>query len=192
VTPATAVPATWAELPESIRGRLEGKLRGLYGHDEDETAFASVPQDKREALVLLMRRLVGLDLWKSVGKIVNVYGRGGVGMYFSATSDLGAELGRRRDFTRKFARHRDNSGGFIEKARRRASLHFLFIDNGSGARDWHVHLDFYGPMGSSLSTAQHLYYERWQKFRPDWQIMKRFVTEEIVEPERSRKDAGRS
>lgn len=177
------VPATWAELPESIRSNLQGKLAGLYGYDEDETAFAAVPQDKREALVLLMRRLVGLDLWKSVGKIVNVYGQGGVGMYFSATSNLESELSRRSDFTRKFARHRDNSGGFLEKDRRRASLHFLYIDDGSGAPDWHVHLDFYGPMGSFLSTARHLFYERWQKFRPDWQIMKGFVTEEIRENE---------
>ena len=173
------MPATWAELPEPIRSNLKGKLAGLYGYDEDETAFAAVPQDKREALVLLVRRLVGLDLWKSVERIVNVYGRGGVGMYFSATWDLESDLSRRCDFTRKFARHSDNSGGFLEKDRRRASLHFLYIDNGSGARDWHVHLDFYGPMGSFVSTAQHLYYERWQKFRPDWLIMKEFITEEI-------------
>lgn len=179
MTSATPVPATWAELPELIRSHLEGKLAGLYGYDEDETAFAAVPQDKREALVLLMRRLIGLDLWKSVGKIVNVYGRGGVGMYFSATSDLESELTNRSDFTRKFARHRDNSGGFLEKDQRRASLHFLYIDNSGGSRDWHVHLDLYGPFGSSVSTAQHLYYERWQRFRPDWQIMKRYVTEEI-------------
>lgn len=178
---AIPVPATWAELPESIRSNLQGKLAGLYGYDEDETAFAAVPQDKREALVLLLRRLVGLDLWKSVSKIVNVYGQGGVGMYFSATSDLESGLSSRSDFTRKLARHRDNSGGFLEKERRRASLHFLYIDNSSGAPDWHVHLDFYGPMGSFLSTVQHLYYERWQKFRPDWQIMKGFVTEEILE-----------
>jgi hypothetical protein len=173
------VPRTWAELPDSIRKLLEGKLSGLYGCDGDEAVFTGVPQDKREALVLLMRRLVGVDLWKSVGKIVNVYGMGGVGMYFDATSDLESELASRRNFTRKFARHRDNSGGFIEKQRRRASLHFLYIDESSRDRDWHVHLDLYGPMGSLVSTAQHLYYERWQRFRPDWQIMKEFVTEEI-------------
>ena len=160
-----------------MRRLLRGKLAGLYGFADDETAFAAIPQDKREALALLVRRLVGLGLWKNVGKIVNVYGQGGVGMYFSSGFDLESELSRRRDFSRKFARHRDNSGGFIEKHRRRASLHFLYIDNAGGARDWHVHLDFYGPMGSFLSTAQHLYSERWQKFRPDWQMMKEFVTE---------------
>lgn len=172
------VPSTWGELPESIRSSLQGKLAGLYGYGEAETAFAAVTQDKREALVLLMRRLVGLDLWKCVGKIVNVYGQGGVGMYFSATSDLHSALRSRRDFTQRFARHRDNTGGFLEKKRRRASLHFLYIDDRSGNRDWHVHLDFYGPSGSFF---QHFYYERWQKFRPDWQSMKEFVTEEILE-----------
>jgi hypothetical protein len=175
------VPATWAELPESIRCSLQGKLAGLYGYGEDEAAFAAAAQDKREALVLLMRRLVGLDLWKHVGKIVNVYGQGGVGMYFSATPYFYSALRRRSDFSQKFARHGDNSGGFLEKNRRRASLHFLYIDNDSGARDWHVHLDFYGPRGSFFSTTQHLYHERWRKFTPDWQIMKEFVTEEILE-----------
>jgi hypothetical protein len=175
------VPATWAELPASIRGSLRGKLAGLYGYGEDETAFAAAAQDKREALVLLMRRLVGLDLWKHVEKIVDVYGEGGVGMYFSATSDLASALRSRRNFSRKFARHRQNSGGFLERNRRRAALHFLYIDNGSGNRDWHVHLDFYGPIGSFISTTQHLYYERWHKLTPNWEIMKEFVTEEILE-----------
>lgn len=171
------VPSAWNDLPESIRGLLRGKLAGLYGFAGDETAFAAIPQDKREALSLLMRRLVGLGLWQNVAKIVNVYGQGGVGMYFSSDFDLESELNSRPDFTRKFARHRDNSGGFIEKNRHRASLHFLYIDNTRDQREWHVHLDLYGPMGSFVSTAQHVYYERWQKLRPDWQTMKHFVTE---------------
>jgi hypothetical protein len=98
-------------------------------------------------------------------------------MYFSSDFDLESELSNRKDFTRRFARHRDNSGGFIEKRRHRASLHFLYIENPRGTRDWHVHLDLYGPMGSFLSTTQHLYYERWQRFRPDWQTMREFVAE---------------
>jgi hypothetical protein len=177
VIPADPVPETWIALPESMRSRLLGRLAGLYGFAEDETAFAALPQDKREAIALIMRRLVGLDLWQNVGRIVNVYGQGGVGMYFSANLDLESELRRRVDFTGSFAGHDDNSGGFIEKDRRRASLHFLYVDTASGAREWHVHLDFYGPLGSFLSTAQHLYYERWKKFGPGWQIMKGFVTE---------------
>lgn len=98
-------------------------------------------------------------------------------MYFGATLDLESELRRRKDFTRKFARHRDNTGGFLEKSRRRASLHFLYIDPPSGVREWHVHLDLYGPMGSFMSIAKHLRHEHWGTFRPDWRIMKRFVAE---------------
>lgn len=175
------VPATWAELPESIRSSLQGKLAGLYGYKDDVTAFEAASEDKREALILLLRRLMGVDLWKSVGRIVNVYGQGGVGMYFTAASDLDAALRGRRDFTRRFARHRHNSGGFLERNRRRAALHFLYVDSSSGERDWHVHLDFYGPIGSFLSTTKHLYYERWQKLTPNWELMKEFVTEEIFE-----------
>jgi len=158
-------------LPEEFRGKLEG----LYGWGSDEDVFATLDEDKREALLLLSRRLIEIDLWRAVGRIVNVYGRGGVGMYFAATFDLEAELESRREFTRKFARHRDNDGGFIEKGRRRASLHFLFIDLGQGERQWHVHLDLYGPMGSMLSAANHLLHERWRKFRPDWRLMKENV-----------------
>jgi hypothetical protein len=164
-----------------MRSHLRGRLAGLYGFSADETAFEAASQDKREALILLMRRLVGLDLWKRVRKIVNVYGQGGVGMYFSATSDLDSALRSRDDFSRKFARHRHNSGGFLERNRRRAALHFLYVESSSGKRDWHVHLDFYGPIGSFFSTTQHLYYERWHKFTPNWEIMKEFVTEEIPE-----------
>jgi hypothetical protein len=164
-----------------MRSHLRGRLAGLYGFSADETAFEAASQDKREALILLMRRLVGLDLWKRVRKIVNVYGQGGVGMYFSATSDLDSALRSRNDFSRTFARHRHNSGGFLERNRRRAALHFLYVESSSGKRDWHVHFDFYGPIGSFFSTTQHLYYERWHKFTPNWELMKEFVTEEILE-----------
>lgn len=160
-----------------MRARFYGRLSGLYGVQGDEQVFSALPRDKQESLALLSTRLVQLELWQDVLRIVNVYGQGGVGMYFSAVPDLESELLARSDFTRKFARHRDNSGGFIEKGPRRASLHFLYIDTGSGEREWHVHLDLYGPMGSPLSSALHLYYERWLRFRPDWRIMKPFVSE---------------
>lgn len=160
-----------ASMPEDFRGKLEG----MYGWGSDEEVFATLGEDKREALLLLARRLLEIDLWRAVGRIVNVYGRGGVGMYFAATFDLEAELASRKDFTKKFARHRDNHGGFIEKSRRRASLHFLYIDPQPDEREWHVHLDLYGPMGSISSAAKHLFYERWRKFRPDWRLMKEFV-----------------
>jgi hypothetical protein len=166
------VPGKWADLAEGERLRYRGKLSGLWGHQGDEAAYDSLTRDKQEALALISERLTKFDLWHCVGRIVNVYGRGGVGLYFDATCDLEAELSRRREFTRKFARHHDNTGGFLEKGRKRASLHFLYIDPDEGEREWHVHLDLYGPYGSILSTALHLYYERWRKFRPDWKLMK--------------------
>ena len=166
----------WAELSPSNRSLLHEKLSGLYGVSTDEDAFDRLPVDKRQALLLLQRRLAQVGLWEFVDKIVNVYGVGGVGMYFSAVRDLEPEIQARKDFTRRFARHRDNSGGFLEKRRSRASLHFLYIDGRDGGREWHVHLDLYGPMGSLISIAKHLRYEHWGTFRPDWRIMREFVS----------------
>lgn len=159
------------QLPEAFRG----KLAGMYGWDGDEVVYAKLPEDKRQALILIARRLNEVDLWQAVGRIVNVYGTGGVGLYFGATRDLESELIKRRDFTRAFARHRDNTGGFLEKGRSHASLHFLYLDQPRGEREWHVHLDYYGPYGSLLTAAQHLFFERWRKFRPDWRLMKTVV-----------------
>ena len=174
--PSISEAPTWAELPPANRSLLHGKLSGLYGVSTDEDAFDLLPIDKRQALLLLQRRLVQVELWGFVDRIVNVYGVGGVGMYFSAARDLESEIQARENFTRRFARHRDNSGGFLEIGRSRASLHFLYIDGPQGARDWHVHLDLYGPMGSMISIVKHLRYEHWGTFRPDWQIMKRFIS----------------
>ena len=160
---------------ERVPERFRGKLAGMYGWGSDEDVYAKLPDDKREALALLAKRLIEVDLWKVVGRIVNVYGTGGVGLYLSATRDLESELSKRNDFTRAFARHRDNTGGFLEKRRKHAALHFLYIDPPRGDREWHVHLDYYGPYGSMVTTAQHLFYERWRKFRPDWKLMKTVV-----------------
>lgn len=157
--------------PELFRG----KLAGMYGWGNDADVYAKLSEDKREALSLVARRLVEVNLWSAVGRIVNVYGVGGVGLYFSATRDLKSELNDREDFTRAFARHHDNTDGFLEKGRKHASLHFLYIDNQQDERKWHVHLDYYGPYGSLVTMAQHLFYERWRKFRPDWKLMKTVV-----------------
>ena len=167
--------STWLELSERERDRYATKLSGIYGHEGDAAAYNALTYDKHEALRLISDRLARADLWKYVGKIVNVYGLGGVGMYFSAVGDLAAELDQRREFTRWFARHHDNSGGFLEKGRKHASLHFLYIDPPAGGRDWHVHLDLYGGWGSVITAVQHLYWERWRKYRPDWRIMKQRI-----------------
>jgi hypothetical protein len=163
------------EDPSSMPAEFRGKLEGMYGWGTDQQVYEALPRDKRAALLLIASRLWQKDLWNAVGRIVNVYGVGGVGLYFSALTDLESELRARRDFTRRFARHRDNSGGFLERNRRHASLHFLYIDRPETEREWHVHLDLYGPMGSFLTTSKHLLHERWRKFRPDWQMMKEFV-----------------
>ena len=163
------------ESPAPMPPQFHGKLEGLYGWGTDEEVYAALPVDKRAALLLLAKRLTQVDLWRAVGRIVNVYGLGGVGLYFAALVNLESELRLRKDFTRHFARHRDNTGGFLEKYRRHASLHFLYIDPPEGERQWHAHLDLYGPMGSVSTTARHLLHERFGKFRPDWRIMKRYV-----------------
>ena len=168
-------PRTWAALSDERRERYQHKLSGLYGHEGDEAAYNALTRDKQEALDLLSARLVNQNLWRHVGRIVNVYGRGGVGMYFGAVSDLETDLQGRRQFTRAFARHLDNTGGFLEKGRKHASLHFLYIDPAQGERAWHVHLDLYGGWGSVWTAIQHLFYERWRKFRPDWRLMKQWV-----------------
>ena len=166
--------STWAELSEQERSRYRDKLGGIYGYNGDESAYNSLTQDKHEALRLISERLVRADLWQYVGRIVNVYGCGGVGLYFSPVGDLEAELDRRREFTRWFARHHDNTGGFLEKRRKHASLHFLYIDPPEGEREWHVHLDLYGGWGSLITAVQHLYWERWKKYRPDWRTMRQW------------------
>lgn len=163
------------ENPSSMPSEFRGKLEDMYGWGSDEQVYATLPLDKRAALLLISSRLIQKDLWNAVGRIVNVYGMGGVGLYFDALIDLESELRARNDFTRRFARHRDNSGGFLERNRRHASLHFLYIDRPEAEREWHVHLDLYGPLGSFVTTSKHLWHERWRKFRPDWRLMKEFV-----------------
>jgi hypothetical protein len=162
---------TWIELPEEVRLRFRGKLSGLFGVTGDEAAYDSLARDKQEALMLLSQRLVELALWQSVTRIVNVYGQGGVGLNFTADAECETLLLGRKDFTSLLAR-RDNPDAFFENARTRASLHFLYSDRAETGRDWHVHFDFYGPMGSLLSAVQHLNYERFGKFRPDWRMIK--------------------
>ena len=158
-------------IPEEPRQRYENRLIGLYGIDGD---YNALPCDKQEALALLSRRFIELGLWQGVRRIVNVYGEGGVGMNFEADPDFGNLLRARRDFTSMLAR-RDNTGGFFERSRRRASLHFLYIDRPEAERDWHAHFDFYSPMGSISSALQHLRYERFGNFHPDWRMIKQLL-----------------
>jgi hypothetical protein len=155
---------------------LVGKIGGLYGRSDEEDAYDALPQHQQEALSLLSGRLAKLGLWRGINRIVRVYGEGGVGMNFEAVDSFENELRGRKDFTSLLAR-RDNTGGFFEKGRRRASLHFLYIDRGGAKRDWHVHFDFYAPMGSAWSAVQHLYYERFGNVHPDWRMIRNLLSE---------------
>lgn len=161
----------WRELSADAREALEGKLRGLYGAERDPEAFDNLALDKQQALLLIAGRLRTLNLWQSVRRVENVYGLGGVGMNFSAWPELDCALRGRKDFTARFARHRDNQGGFIELGRPTASLHFLYSD--AGAKAWAVHFDLYNPCASPLSACRHLFYEKLRGVVPDWRAIRR-------------------
>lgn len=160
---------SWAMLAPEIRQLLAGKLAGLWGAPSDEAAFDSWSVDKQQALVLLAHRLSEKGLWHLVKQVTNVYGEGGVGIQFLAWPMIESTLKRRPDFTRRFANHNDTSGGFYEKQRSDAVLHFLFQDG--EPRQWYVHFDLYSPVHSLTSAFKHLRHEFIGKVKPDWQMI---------------------
>lgn len=160
----------WQELSRGAREPLERKLEGLYGARSSEEAFDSLDVDKQQALLLLSNRLQELGLWDSVRQVENVYGTGGVGMNFRAWPELAAKLRGRKDFTTRLARHRDNSGGFLERSPARASLHFLYRDEGE--RLWAAHFDLYNPWSSLGNAMRHLLYEKLRGLTPDWRAIR--------------------
>jgi len=99
-----------------------------------------------------------------------VYGEGGVGIGFFAWPLIQSTLSRRKDFTRRFANHKDTSGGFYEKGRADAVLHFLFQEG--SPRKWFVHFDLYSPVHSVGSVGKHLRYEFLGKICPDWKMIR--------------------
>ncbi len=160
----------WRELPVRARGALTGKLVGLWGSVSDEAAFDSLTEDKQQALLLVFSRMQAKDLWHLVRSIDNVYGEGGVGIAFAAWPFIQSTLSRRKDFTRLFANHNDTSGGFYEKGRAEAVLHFLFQEG--SPRKWYVHFDLYSPVHSFGSAAKHLRHEFLGNCCPDWKMIK--------------------
>lgn len=160
----------WDELPLEVRDALKGRLNGLFGASSDREAFNALGQDKQEALLLILERMLAKDLWHVTRRVENVYGQGGVGMAFSAWPVIESTLARRKDFTRRFANHKDTSGGFYEKGRAECVLHFLFQEG--SPRKWYVHFDIYSPVHSIRSALRHLRIEFLGKTTPDCQRLK--------------------
>ena len=165
--PTTSV--VWADLSRETKESLKGKLAGLWGAESDEAAFDSWTPDKKYALLLLLNRIRAKGLWHLVKRIDNVYGEGGVGLQFDAWPMIESTLSRREDFTRRFANHKDTTGGFYEKGRAEAVLHFLFQEG--QPRKWYVHFDLYSPVYSAGSMWKHLRYEFLSKNKPDWRMI---------------------
>lgn len=160
---------TWHELPAFLRSALAGKLEGLYGGSGDESIFDSLAVDKSQALLILARRFLALNLWDTVRRIENLYGAGGVGMNFTAWPFIASTLGRRRDFTTWLARHHNTTKGFIERGTGRASLHILSREDET--RHWEAHFDLYNPWASPLNAWRHLLHEKIRRETPDWRII---------------------
>ena len=167
----------WADLSRETKEFLKGKLAGLWGAATDEAAFDSWTPDKKYALLLLLKRIRARELWHLVKRIDNVYGEGGVGLQFEAWPMIESTLSRRDDFTRRFANHKDTSGGFYEKGRAEAVLHFLYQEG--QPRKWYVHFDLYSPVHSPGSAWKHLRYEFLSKTKPDWRRIAKSLNVQI-------------
>jgi hypothetical protein len=162
----------WRELPADVRAALAGRLAGLWRAPTDEAAFDSLGIDKQQALLLLLRRIQQKDLWHVMRKVTNVYGVGGVGMSFDAWPFVVSTLTQRTDFTRLFANHKDTTGGFYERGRATAVLHFLYRDKPEMPREWFVHFDLYSPVHSLASVFNHVRHEALGGMTPDWRAIK--------------------
>ena len=171
VPPETSL--TWADLSGETKELLRGKLAGLWGATSDAAAFDSWPLDKKQALLLLLTRMDAKKLWHLVKRITNVYGEGGVGLQFEAWPMIESTLSRRNDFTRLMANHKDTHGGFYEKQRAAAVLHFLFKEG--APRTWYVHFDLFSPVHSPGSAWRHLRHEFMGKVKPDWKMIAKWL-----------------
>lgn len=159
----------WSDLPADIREALTDKLAGLWGSSGDAEAFNSLSIDKQQALLLILFRLRQKALWHLVRHITNLYGEDGVGIEFAPWPGLESTLERRKDFTRRFAKHRDTTGGFYEKDRSEVALHFLYVDQ--TPPKWYVHFDLYSPVHSASSAIKHFRLEYFRKVRPNWRVI---------------------
>jgi hypothetical protein len=163
----------WADLSHENKELLKGKLESLWGAATDAGAFDSWPIDKKYALLLILKRMSEKQLWRLVKRVTNVYGEGGVGIQFEAWPMIESTLSRRSDFTRLLANHKDTSGGFYEKKRAGAVLHFLFQEG--EPRTWYVHFDLHSPVHSAGSAWRHLRYEIIGDAKPDWKTIATYL-----------------
>lgn len=163
-------PLFWKDIATEAREDLAGKLCGLWGALTDEAAFDNCTVDKQQTLLILVARLREKGLWQLIKKIDNVYGEGGVGIGFTAWPYIYSTLSKRKDFTRRFANHKDTTGGFYEKGRGDAVLHFLYQDG--DPQKWYVHFDLYSPVHSPGSVLKHLRHEFLGKVTPDWRMIR--------------------
>jgi len=159
----------WSELSDDLREALQDKLSCLWGVSGDEQVFDSLSIDKQQALLLVLSRLREKDLWHFVKHVTNLYGEGGVGIGFTPGPQLKPTLARRKDFTRRLAKHRDTTGGFYERGQSEAALHFLYVDQ--TPPEWYVHFDLYSPVHSASSAFKHFRHEYFRKVRPDWRVI---------------------
>jgi hypothetical protein len=160
---------SWQDLPGEVREALTGKLSGLWGADSDAAAFNNFPVDKQQTLLILVSRLAAKGLWRLISRIDNVYGEGGVGIGFSAWPFIISTLRSRKDFTRLMANHKGTTGGFYERGRSSAVLHFIY-ENGPPQK-WYVHFDLYSPVHSPASALKHLRHEFFGKLTPNWRMI---------------------
>jgi hypothetical protein len=139
----------------------------LWGARTDEDAFDALAIDKQQTLLLILSRLREKNLWRAVKQLTNIYGDGGVGIEFTPWPMIESTLSRRKDFTRRLASHKDTSGGFYERDRAEAALHFLYENPGK----WYVHFDLYSPVYSAGSAFRHLRHEFIGDAKPDWRMI---------------------
>ena len=170
-TDSDVSPLRWTELSGDLRESLTGRLVGLWGARTDEEAFDALAIDKQQTLLLILSRLREKNLWRAVKQLTNIYGDGGVGIEFTPWPMIESILSRRKDFTRRLASHKDTSGGFYERDRPEAALHFLYVDE--NPRKWYVHFDLYSPVYSAGSAFRHLRHEFIGDAKPDWRSIQK-------------------
>lgn len=169
-----AAPSRWAELPAETRAQLEGRLAGLYGHATDESAYDSLAEDKRQALLIFVRRFSRFGLWQGVARVANVWGEGGVGIDFAAREGFDLLLASHPRFTPRFAGHGGKTaGGFYEKRRARAALHFLRMRDAPNS--WAAHFDEHGPVAGPVSLLRHVWHEALMGRTPGWRAIRRVL-----------------